>query len=77
MKGMPTFSNDYNMSASVKDSLSGSASILKAQSSPGNLQVGQVPSNWTRHIPHTSSSGTSQCHVATAEYFLIVTFIFD
>lgn len=46
-----------------------------AQSSPGNLQVGQVPSNWTRQMPHTSSSGIFQCQVATAFHSLIATFI--
>ena len=47
----------------------------KAQSSPGYLQVGQVPSNCTRQIPQTSSSGMSQRHDATAFHSLIVTFI--
>lgn len=45
------------------------------QSSPGNLQVGQVPSNWTRQMPQTSSSGMSQCQVATAFHSFKVTFI--
>ena len=48
----------------------------KLQSSPGYLHVGQVPSNWTRQMPHTSSSGMSQRHEATAFHFLMVTFIF-
>ena len=47
----------------------------RVQSSPGNLQVGQVPSNWTRQIPQTSSSGISHRHVATACQDLILTFI--
>lgn len=46
-----------------------------AQSSPGNLQVGHVPSNWTRQMPHTSSSGIFQCQVATAFHSLMATFI--
>lgn len=49
--------------------------IRKEQSSPGNLQVGHVPSNWTRQMPHTSSSGISQRQDATAFHSLIVTFI--
>jgi len=49
--------------------------IHREQSSPGNLQVGQVPSNWTRQMPHTSSSGMSQRHEATAFHSLMVTFI--
>lgn len=49
----------------------------KLQSSPGYLQVGQVPSKWTWQIPQTSSSGISHLHVATAFHFLIVTFIFE
>lgn len=45
------------------------------QSSPGYLHVGQVPSNCTRQIPHTSSSGMSHLHVATACHFFILTFM--
>jgi len=51
--------------------------IRSVQSSPGYLQVGQVPSNWTRQIPQTSSSGISQRHVATAFHCFIVTFMMD
>ena len=47
----------------------------KAQSSPGYLQVGHVPSNWTRHIPQTSSSGMSHRQEATAFHSFIVTFM--
>lgn len=49
--------------------------IHKVQSSPGYLQVGHVPSNCTRQIPHTSSSGMSQRQEATAFHSLIVTFM--
>ena len=45
------------------------------QSSPGNLHFGQVPSNWTRQIPQTSSSGMSQRHAATACHETILTFM--
>ena len=47
----------------------------RAQSSPGYLHVGQVPSNCTRQIPQTSSSGLFHRQVATAFHSLIVTFI--
>lgn len=47
----------------------------REQSSPGNLQVGQVPSNCTRQMPQTSSSGMSQRQVATAFHSLMVTFM--
>ena len=50
--------------------------IRREQSSPGNLQVGHVPSNCTRHIPQTSSSGMSQRQIATAFHSLMVAFIF-
>ena len=46
-----------------------------AQSSPGYLHVGHVPSNCTRQIPQTSSSGLSHLHDATAFHSLMVTFI--
>jgi hypothetical protein len=49
--------------------------ISRVQSSPGNLQVGQVPSNCTRQMPQTSSSGIFHRHVATACHVLILTFI--
>ena len=49
--------------------------VQSAQSSPGYLHVGQVPSNWTRQIPQTSSSGMSHRQDATAFHSLIVTFI--
>lgn len=49
--------------------------IRSGQSSPGNLQFGHVPSNCTRQMPHTSSSGTSQRHEATAFQHLILTFM--
>lgn len=49
--------------------------IRNEQSSPGYLQVGQVPSKATRQIPQTSSSGISQRHEATAFHSLIVTFM--
>lgn len=49
--------------------------IHKVQSSPGYLHVGHVPSNCTRQMPQTSSSGMSQRHEATAFHSLIVTFI--
>lgn len=49
--------------------------LRNEQSSPGNLQVGQVPSNWTRQIPQTSSSGISQRQVATAFHSFRVTFM--
>lgn len=51
--------------------------IQREHSSPGNLQVGQVPSNWTRQMPQTSSSGISQRQDATAFHSLIVTFILE
>ena len=51
--------------------------LRRVQSSPGYLQVGQVPSNWTRHIPQTSSSGISHRHDATAFHSLMVTFIMN
>ena len=44
-------------------------------SSPGYLQVGHVPSNCTRQIPQTSSSGISHRQEATACHSSIVTFI--
>ena len=47
----------------------------RVQSSPGYLHVGQVPSNWTRHIPQTSSSGISHRQEATAFHSLMVTFM--
>ncbi len=53
----------------------GRGTIRKEQSSPGYLHVGQVPSNCTRQIPQTSSSGISQRQVATACHSLIRTFI--
>ena len=37
--------------------------------------MGQVPSNCTRQMPHTSSSGMSQRQVATAFHSLMMTFI--
>ena len=49
--------------------------LRRVQSSPGYLQVGHVPSNWTRHIPHTSSSGMSHRQDATAFHCLMMTFI--
>lgn len=49
--------------------------LRRAQSSPGYLQVGHVPSNCTRHMPQTSSSGISHRHDATAFHALITTFI--
>lgn len=49
--------------------------IQREQSSPGYRQLGQVPSNWTRQIPHTSSSGTFHFHDATAFQDLIFTFM--
>ena len=45
------------------------------QSSPGYLQVGHVPSNCTRQIPQTSSSGISHRQEATACHSSIVTFM--
>ncbi len=51
--------------------------LRRVQSSPGYLQVGQVPSNCTRQIPQTSSSGMSHRHEATAFHSLIVTFIVE
>lgn len=49
--------------------------LHRVQSSPGYLQVGHVPSNWTRHIPQTSSSGMSHRQEATAFHSLMVTFM--
>ena len=49
--------------------------VRREQSSPGYLQVGQVPSNWTRQMPHTSSSGMSHRQAATAFHSLIRTFM--
>ena len=49
--------------------------IQRAQSSPGYLHVGHVPSNWTRHIPQTSSSGMSHRQDATAFHSFMVTFM--
>ena len=49
--------------------------VRKAQSSPGYLHVGHVPSNWTRQIPQTSSSGISHRQEATAFHSLMVTFM--
>ena len=49
--------------------------VLRGHSSPGYLQVGHVPSNWTRQIPQTSSSGRSQRQEATAFHSLMVTFM--
>lgn len=75
VKGVSALSIYCNSSAPP----SASSNILgfshKVQSSPGYLHVGQVPSNWTRQIPHTSSSGMSHRHDATAFHSLIVTFI--
>jgi hypothetical protein len=61
----------------------GTRDILSGQSSPGTLQVGQHPSKGTRHIPHTSSSGSpfssvlpvSHCHWAIACHCLTMTFM--
>jgi hypothetical protein len=50
--------------------------LHRLQSSPGYLHVGHVPSKCTWQIPHTSSSGISHLHVATAFHFRIVTFMF-
>ena len=47
----------------------------RAQSSPGNLQSGQQPTNGRRHIPHSVSSlGVIHFHTATAVHFLNFTF---
>lgn len=51
------------------------AGLRRLQSSPGYLHVGHVPSKWTWQMPHTSSSGISQRHVATAFHCLILTFM--
>ena len=61
----------------------GTKDVLNGQSSPGTLQVGQHPSKGTRHIPHTSSSGSpfssvlpvSHCHWAMACHCLTMTFM--
>lgn len=75
----------YGMNDHMSQSLGYSISLIKvndkkeylhnAQSSPGYLHVGHVPSNCTRHIPQTSSSGISQRHEATAFHSLMVTFM--
>jgi hypothetical protein len=75
MKGMIAFPNHYDLSVLYSKSLI-VRDIHKAQSSPGYLQVGQVPSNCTRHIPQTSSSGISHRQEATAFHSLMMTFIF-
>lgn len=50
---------------------------IMGQSSPGNLHLLQVPSKFTRQIPHVSSdsSGRSHFQVATALKELMVTFM--
>ena len=53
----------------------GPAHPPRAQSSPGNLQSGQQPTNGRRHIPHSVSSlGVIHFHTATAVHFLNFTF---
>ncbi len=54
---------------------SASLCLRRLQSSPGNLHVGHVLSKWFWQMPQTSSSGRSHRHVATADHFLILTFI--
>lgn len=74
----PSLSREKNLSQFPdlrKSAICETEYIRREQSSPGNLQVGQVPSNWTRQIPHTSSSGMSQRQEATAFHSLMVTFI--
>ncbi len=74
VEGVCAFANHYKDNERAveieypRDSRSG-------QSSPGYLHVGQVPSNCTRQMPHTSSSGMSHLHVATACHVLILTFM--
>jgi hypothetical protein len=55
--------------------LKASASLRSVQSSPGYLQAGHVPSNCTRQMPQTSSSGMSHRQDATAFHCLMVTFM--
>ena len=75
MKGMSTLSIYCNLFSVHECRVDLLWVSHKAQSSPGYLHVGQVPSNWTRQIPQTSSSGMSHRHDATAFHSLIVTFI--
>lgn len=49
--------------------------LQRAQSSPGKRHEGHEPSKWIWQMPHTSSSGMSHRHVATAAHFLILTFM--
>ena len=51
--------------------------IQSGHSSPGNLHLEHVLSYGLRQIPHTSSSGMSQRHAATAFHSLIGTFIWS
>jgi hypothetical protein len=51
----------FNIAINTKTGLvrNNTSHVLRGQSSPGVLQVGQHPSNATRQIPHTSSSSSS------------------
>ena len=63
------------ISATPKPLVMGTGAIHSVQSSPGYLHVGHVPSNCTRQMPQTSSSGMSHRHEATACHSSIVTFM--
>ena len=77
MEWVTAFSDHWWISRhlSCHGTTQGIIDVHRVQSSPGYLHVGQVPSNWTRHIPQTSSSGMSQRHEATAFHSWIVTFM--
>ena len=75
VEGMAACSYHYDPSLAVARLQSGGSNLQRAQSSPGYLHVGHVPSNCIRHMPQTSSSGMSHRHDATAFHSLMVTFI--
>ena len=75
MERMGALSHDWNQVSTIQRHYR-DRYILIGQSSPGNLHFGQVPSNCTRQIPQSSSSGMSQRQAATAWYERILTFIF-
>lgn len=49
--------------------------LPRGQSSPGNRQSGQHPSNGRRQIPHSVSSFATHLQIATAVQLLILTFM--
>lgn len=81
VKRMPTLPHHCppSRSARVRGSERGmyekGRNLRSAQSSPGYLHVGHVPSNCTRQMPHTSSSGMSHRQVATADHCFMRTFM--